>query len=323
VSRLLATSVVVLLAFTRSAAAAEGDPALAEQLYELGRKLMAAGQISEACARFAESQRIDPATGTLLNLATCHEAEGKFATAWTEFKNAEVAARRDGRADRQQYARDHLDAIEPRLSYLTVTVPPASRAPDLEVKLDGTVIGPAAWDVAAPVDPGEHEVTATAAGRTRFLAHVTVTFTARRQAVTIELPAPVAVRPPVVVAPAPPPAPSPEAGDPARVAGGVVAGVSVVALGVGVAFALRAHQKWDARNANDRCDLTDACSPEGVAYGNQAATAATVADVSFAVGVVAAGTAGYLLFLRPRASTATAGVRVAPTWGGVALSGAW
>ena len=53
------------------------DPIAAEALFERGKQLVEQGHTAEACAAFAESQRLDPAGGTLLRLALCHEASGQ------------------------------------------------------------------------------------------------------------------------------------------------------------------------------------------------------------------------------------------------------
>ena len=57
------------------------DVATAEKLFQEGRRLMANGSIEEACAKFTESQRLDPSSGTLINLAACHAELGMTASA--------------------------------------------------------------------------------------------------------------------------------------------------------------------------------------------------------------------------------------------------
>jgi hypothetical protein len=298
---------------------------------------MAEGHVAEACERFAESQRLDPATGTLLNLATCHETEGKLATAWAEFRAAETTARHDNRLDREQYAREHLSAIEPRLSYLTVVVPETTRAESLEVTLDRTVIGPAAWGLSAPIDRGAHEIVARSPGRTPFFSRVIVTEAPKRLTVVIDWAqsgTEAAAADPETSAPAvaltSPRAAEPASGAPApsgtRIGGFVAGGATLAALAVGTGFALRAQSKWNARNASGHCDANNACSPEGLTYAHEAETAARVADVAFIAGALGAIATGYLLFLRPEPATSSQ-VRVAPTvtGGGAALSleGTW
>ena len=58
------------------------DPAAAEALFEAGRQAATRGDWTTACPKFAESQRLDPAPGTLLNLADCEEHLGHLASAW-------------------------------------------------------------------------------------------------------------------------------------------------------------------------------------------------------------------------------------------------
>src|SRR5262245_45288580 len=78
----MAFSALALSANTVKAQTAERDVEQAERFFLEGRASMKAGRYEEACARFAESQRFEPASGTLLNLAACREAQGRTATAW-------------------------------------------------------------------------------------------------------------------------------------------------------------------------------------------------------------------------------------------------
>ncbi|MEZ4308280.1 MAG: hypothetical protein R3F14_09575 [Polyangiaceae bacterium] len=96
------------------------DRRQAEALFVEAKKLLKQGKVAEACRKLEGSYRIDPAGGTVLNLALCHEEEGKIATAWAELKEALAMAKKANRRDRERIARDHLDAIEPKLPYLLV-----------------------------------------------------------------------------------------------------------------------------------------------------------------------------------------------------------
>src|SRR5262245_53666848 len=99
---------------------------------------MSAGRNAEACPKLEESQRLDPAGGTLLHLAICLEESGKTATAWSLFNSALSAAVRDRRIDRQKVAQEHLALLEPRLSKLVLEVDPAARdLAELRVTRDG------------------------------------------------------------------------------------------------------------------------------------------------------------------------------------------
>jgi hypothetical protein len=167
-------AVAVLVVRGAAAQSSGGESALPEVLYRQGRQLMAEGNVEKACAMFAESYRLDPATGTLLNLAVCHEAQNKLATAWLEFSDALTLAQRGQREDRVRFAQDRLAGLEPRLSRLTVTVAPEANIAGFETRVDGVLVGIAVRGVPAPVDPGVHEVEARAPGRKTWSERVNI-----------------------------------------------------------------------------------------------------------------------------------------------------
>jgi len=168
-----------------AAAQAETKSAVADALYRQARDLMAAGKYDEACPKLAQSQQLDPATGTLLNLAACHEKQGKLATAWLEYSDALVAARRDGREDRVQYAAERAAELEPRLSRLTLLLAPNADTPGLTIELDGASVGSAVFGVPTPVDPGQHSVRASAPGKKPQVFSIQVGPVADQQSLSI------------------------------------------------------------------------------------------------------------------------------------------
>src|SRR5437870_1665929 len=89
--RLLALASVLVVG--SSAAEAQPAGAQAEVLFREGRELMQKGKIAEACADFEQSQKLEPAPTTLLNLAGCREKNGQLATAWGLFLEAERTTR--------------------------------------------------------------------------------------------------------------------------------------------------------------------------------------------------------------------------------------
>ena len=108
-------------------------------------------------------------------------------------------------------------------------------------------------------------------------------------------------------------------------------GVGVIGLGLGTAFAVTAHSKYETSLASCPNDK-NVCSSQGVATRDDARAAGNVATVAFGVGAVALVTAAGLWFLvpsqRPPAAASTARtsslqLRVAPTVGGAIVGGQW
>src|SRR5579872_6900411 len=104
------------------APAGMSDKVAAEALFEDGRRMVAAGNFADACPKFADSQRLDPSAGTLLNLASCYEKLGRTATAWATYREAASAANATGRTEYVQTAQRHAEALATNLARLTISV---------------------------------------------------------------------------------------------------------------------------------------------------------------------------------------------------------
>jgi hypothetical protein len=283
-----------LLSESARAQPSETDKTLAQSLFDQAKALMDAGKYAEACPKFAESQRLDPGGGTLLNLALCHENEGKLATAWTEFKEALGAARRDGREERIQAAEEHIASLEPKLPWMTLSV--VSPAEGQTVKLDGAVIGSAVWGAPVAIDPGAHELSATAPGRTPWKGSVTIAV-AEKKAVTIPaLAVPRANAPvgtePAGVAPGPDGSADRAKGDSSTL-GWIIGGAGIVSLGVGTFFGIQTLSK--KKQSDDLCPTDTTCTKEGAKLSDEAHTTAWIANVGIGLGLVGIGVGGYLV----------------------------
>ncbi|MBS2020649.1 MAG: tetratricopeptide repeat protein [Deltaproteobacteria bacterium] len=161
------TAIAIGVAVALQANAARADPtqeegAMASALFEEGRTLMASGRYDEACDRLAESHRLEPAGGTLLNLAECRRRQGRTATSYSLYTDALAFARRDRRDDRVDVCKRALAELAPRLATVRIVVPEASRAVGLVVRMNGVAVPELARGTDLPVDPGRVTVEAEA-----------------------------------------------------------------------------------------------------------------------------------------------------------------
>jgi hypothetical protein len=131
------------------------NPAAAEALFEQARSAMAAGSYDIACARFRDSDKLDPAVGTRFNLADCEEKRGRVATAWSLFRGVLSELAEDD--DRRPIAQARVKALEPRLPFLTMLREQAT-PPGVRVRIDGVELGEGSFGVALPMDPGGHDL---------------------------------------------------------------------------------------------------------------------------------------------------------------------
>jgi hypothetical protein len=278
---------------------------------------MAADDLARACPQFAESNRIDPKPGTLINLALCHERQGRTASAWAEYIQAAEVAARIGQSDRQRVASEHAHSLEPQLSYIVVDAPPV---PGETVTLDDRRLGPGAFGTAIPVDPGAHAVRASAPGREPFLANVTIS--ANGEHVSVDVRRLWASHEAASLPPTPRPSTPIPAVAPIRATttavrdarsfvsprsfgkradtatwGVAVGGVGVALLGVGAAFGLRAFAEHET--ADNSCDAHQ-CTAGGESAITAMKSAEAISTISSAAGIAAAGVGLYLVLSSPR-----------------------
>jgi hypothetical protein len=268
---------------------------------------MAAGDFASACPKLAESQVLDPSGGTLLNLAVCHEKQGRLATAWSDFKEALSVARRDNRADRFEVAREHLATLEPQVPSLTIRV--ARAKPEQRVLLDGAAVRDAAWGTPIAVDPGPHRLESSAAGHTAWTGPVEVAVAERKVVVIPELTLDTgsASTPPPATEEAKTPAAEEEGRGSAL--GWVVLGTGVAALGVGSYFGVTALSTQS--DVEKECPTSKTCSTRGVELSRDAQSAAWASNIGIGVGVVGVLVGGYLLLTAP-ASARSGAARAVP-----------
>jgi len=340
-------AVVLALLASRSAFAQEGgeapradNRARAQQLFDSALADAEAGNFAAACPKFLASQEADPKTSTLLNLGACYEKNGQTASAWGAFREAETLARKAARADWEVSARARAEALEPRLVRLTVDVPAGSRVAGLTVTRDGAKIGAGEWGVAIPVDPGEHVVAASAAGREPWEARATV----REASATVTVPM-LAALPEAAPATGPGVAPvgtvgsvgpgardaagsSPSWWTPLRTGGVVAIGVGAAVLVTGGVLGAVANGNYG--DARAQCaDGARGCPAGAVSDADSAYGLAGAATAVFVTGAVVAAAGAAIVILAPSSSSSSSSSTRAPTVrlsagpGSVVLGGAF
>jgi hypothetical protein len=319
-------------------ARAQSSPqsAIAETMFQEGKALLAQGRTAEACAKLAESMRLDPGGGTLLALAVCHEKEGKTATAWSEFGEVSARSHVDGRADRADAARARAAALEPKLSHLTVTVDPTVGAiKGLVVTIDGSPLSAGAWGQAFPADPGAHQLVAEAPGYLRWTGTVTLGAKLDQQTVRVgdlvrdpsakvepEAALPVPPAPEVPATPAPPPQPIASTGSGRRTASYITAAASLVPLGIGAYFGV--HAASEMSDARKLCPSGTTChNGTATSQSTSANSDANVANITIGVGIAGVALAAVLFLTSPPGESAAGKIAALPIQIGALPGGAF
>lgn len=283
------------------------SPAGAEVLFEAGRQALNRGDYDEACLKFRESQRLDPAVGTLLNLGKCEEERGRVASSWEFYVQALEQLGPDDR--RREYAQRKARELEASIPRLVVRV--ASEAPSTTVvRRNGK---PMDEDLGKPVrlDPGEYTITVDApqheqnvyavfleAGEVHELGVTPGPRLAEPE------PEPVSPRPTSEIDRSASPSnnPPPSSG-PSSALLWTTAGVGAASLVGGAVFGVFSYRDWG--RVQERCRLEAepyGCSPAGLDAQQRGRAFGFISMALGAVAVLSGSTFAYLALQQPDSS---------------------
>jgi hypothetical protein len=311
----IAGLVVTAFAWAPVAAQPADNTTLAEQLFNQGRELASKNDWANACPKFEASLRYDPALGTRLNLANCYDKLGKVAKAWGMYRDAADKAAQLGDTKRKEYALQQAAALEPRLPKLTIVVP-AKPPTGFTVTRDGVAVDAAMFGGGFYVDPGAHEIVASAPG----YASITKTVTSiEGKGETVTIPDLQAKPDEPKPKPAPkdededrPPPPAPN--NTWKYAGLGTAAGGVVLLGVGVVFGIKASGTYS--DAKSLCANLVCQNPDDFAKGGKlisdARSQATISTVLVVGGAVVAAGGVTLWLLAPKLGGTEHAARIVP-----------
>jgi hypothetical protein len=308
---------VVLFASSALGQTNASDKASAEALFDQGVRLMKQNAFSDACPKLEESERIDPAVGTLLYLGECYERFGKTASAWATFREAASLASNSNQADRARVAGSRAQDIEPKLSRLSVELAPdVARIAGVVVKRSGQRLEPSLYGTPLPVDPGEYRIEVSAPGYETWSTPIKVE--SGGASASVRVPALVKGSEPVAtpaaagplatgpggsktapVRPVPPPDTSLTT---QQTLGVVVGGVGLIGVGLGSYFGIRAISKNS--EAEEQCPNPGLCNTDhGLTLTDQAKKNASASNIAFAAGGVLVATGAVLYLTGGRGSS--------------------
>jgi hypothetical protein len=301
-------------------ARAEPAPA-AEALFQAGRDAARQGRHAEACAKFSESQRLEPALGTRLNLALCEEELGHLAEAWALFRALSLALPRND--ERMALVESHARALAARVPTLVLRAGAPFPA-GARVEVAGLSVTPSAFGVAIPLNPSRLSLRVFAPGfETRV--YELVLAEGQKAELLVEPGAKQgepASRPTRREPPPPPPPALPASNQALRVSGVIGLGLAGSAL-LGSLMAGYVAMR-NQHTMEEECDASRACSEAGLSAARSGERFATLATASFALSVAfaAGGTTLLLVASRPTPHTGSGPGSSAPQLA-ASLQGSW
>jgi hypothetical protein len=244
---------------------------------------MEAGDYATASEKLAQSYKLDPSPGTLLNLSICEDRLGRLVSA-RRYALATLDALEQG-DPRRPLAEKQVTLLNDRVPWLTVRV----HAPDnvsFTVTIDGRNVDPSALAQPIPLDPGNHSVVVSSS----LGPEVRTVRLAERQRADLFV---------AISAPAADEAEPEEQGTSTAWIGASALGIGVVGFGLGFYLNKQSgdfeeEAEWLFEACNPRvCTQEERTRIDGI--DDQADSAGSKSLLAFATGAVAVAVGGIVL----------------------------
>jgi tetratricopeptide (TPR) repeat protein len=293
---------------------ARAQTGAAEALFQSGREAMERENFQVAREKFEESNRLEPAVGTLLNLALCEERLGRRLAAWHHLRRVIEALPPND--DRLPIAQEHYEEIDLRLARVTLLAAPTLK-PDAAIRFGATLLTRSSFGIPIPIEAGPSRLAVDAPGRQPRVYLLTLREGAR-ETLLVE-PGPAIGRIPRELRAGP----SAQEGNPYSTTGWIALGVGSALVVAGAGAGMAAVQ---AKNDMDReCDAQLLCSGRGIEAADRGESFAVVSTLAFGAGALGLAAGTWLLLSGRRSDRPASATQVSLLLGspGVGVGGSF
>lgn len=273
--------------------------AAAQSLVDEASELMDANKFADACPKLEQAAKLVPTgVGAKLALAECYEGLGRLASAQGQYLQAEALARA-AKDPRAKEAASKAVQLKAKLATMTLKIPEALRNLEgVSLTWDSLELDPAIWGTPIPVDVGKHAIEVKAPGWRSWKEDVTIDADGRAFEQEVPMLEKLPEEKPSPIVPVKPTTPTSTWMRPVGIA---ISSVGVASLVAGSALGALAIARFDASNAEGKCDANNLCNATGVSLRSESLAFARGSTVMIPVGIAFAG-GGVALLIASMAS---------------------
>ncbi len=311
---LVAAFATASLATRAAVAAPTAADQRAQAAFDEGDAFMKAQRYREACDKYRESETLAPSGGAVIKLGECNDKLGNAVEAFNDFEDGADLAHAAGKPDIETYARDRANSERPKVAVMTID---AALSPGEEVSVDDAPCDLAVWAKGRAVTPGDHKLSARAAGHAPFQLAI---HPAAGETRALHVPA---------LAPGNDPGPGAPASS--NGTGQRVAGIAIGAVGLGGLIAggvFGGVALSTNSSALSHCRTPTLCTQQGLDLTNRAETLAHASTALLVIGGALTGVGVIVAVTAPRSpKERSASIEIEPALGfeggGVRIRGAF